>query len=241
MALTGNLKDFNITNLIQFNCIEKNTVQILINWKGYDASIFIQNGEIINARFRDLKGEPAIYKILRFEEGDFSITKPKSIPERIIFDSWKSLILEGARVMDESLREKESIVKNIALDLTKHPSIQKLLITTLNGECIQNNGFDSPEKYGAFAVEFLNRAGFLSSSLTFGDVIYANYYSGESVFYFFRCDNYFIVVVMNRESDISSFFKLINVLKTKLKNADNRTDKEEDNVISENIVQTCRA
>jgi hypothetical protein len=240
MAITGNLKDFNITNLIQFNCIEKNTVQILINWKGYDASIFIKTGEIIHAKFRDIKGEPAIYKILRFDEGEFSITKPKAAPERTIFDSWKSLLLEGARVMDESLREKDTIVRSIALDLTKHSSIEKLLIITGTGECIQNNGFESPERYGAFASMFLEKSRLLSSALTFGDVIYASYMAGEFGLHFFQCDNYLIVVQMSRESNINSLFELINVLKSKLAIAEHETGKDKDDIVSEIRLQTCR-
>jgi Domain of unknown function (DUF4388) len=210
MAITGNLRDFSIANLIQFNCIEKNTVQIHIGWKGYEAILFIQNGDIIHAKFRDLNGEPALYKILRFEEGDFSITKPK------IYNSWKSVLLEGMRVMDESQKEKDSIVKSIALDLSRHPAIKKLLIITKSGECIQNSGFDSTERYGAFALAFLEKSKHLSMLFSIGDVTYTNYSAGENNFYFFECDNLFIIAQMSRESDIEPLFMLIKDLKGKL-------------------------
>ena len=220
MALSGNLKDFDITNIIQFNCIENNTAQIVINWKGHDASIFILEGDIIHARFKDLKGEAALYKILRLDEGDFSITKPMIIPDRTIHDSWKSLVLEGARVMDESEKEKDTIIRSIALDLSRHSTIEKLLIITKSGECIQNAGFDSPERYSAAAAAFHKKSDQIAGALALGDVIYTSYFTLENNVFFFECDNFFIVAQIHRETDIAPLFQLVDDLKTKLKVAE---------------------
>jgi hypothetical protein len=232
MALNGNLKDFNIANLIQFNCIEKNTVQIIINWKGYEAVLFIQNGDIFHAKFRNLNGEAALYKILRLDEGEFSITKPRTIPQRTIHDSWKSLLLEGMRVMDESLKEKDTIVQSIALNLSRHPAINRLLIITGQGECIQNSGFDSIEQYGVFASVFLERAKYFSSSLSLGDVTYASYSVCDNNLYFFKCENLYIIAQMNRESNGEPLFALAKELKEKLSSADLTTESN-DEIVTE--------
>ena len=220
MALSGNLKDFNITNLIQLNCIENNTAQIVINWKGHDASIFILEGDIIHARFKNLKSEAALYKILQLDEGDFSITKPMIVPDRTIHNSWKSLLLEGARVMDESEKEKDTIIRSIALDLSRHPAIEKLLIITKSGECIQNVGFDSPEIYATAAAAFHKKSDQLAGTLALGDVIYTSYSTHENNVFFFECDNFFIVAQVHRETNIGPLFQFVDDLKTKLKVAE---------------------
>lgn len=220
MTLSGNLKDFNITNLIQLNCIENNTAQIVINWKGHEASIFILDGNIIHARFKELKGEPALYRILRLEEGEFSITKPKMTPDRTIHDSWKGLLLEGARVQDESEKEKDTIVRSLALDLSRHPKIKKLLIITKGGDCMQNSGFDSPERYVAVAAAFHKKANQLAVSLAIGDIAYTSCSMNEDNVFFFECDNFFVVVEISREANVRGLLELVSELKEKLQVAE---------------------
>jgi hypothetical protein len=220
MSLTGTFKDLSITNLVQLNCMEKKTAQIVINWKGHEGALFLLEGDIIHAKFMDLKGEQALYKILRLEDGRFSISEPKTIPERNIYDSWKGLLLEGMRVMDESEKEKDTIVRTIALDLTKHPSIEKLLITTKSREVIQNNGYDSPERTANLAAVLVGKAVQLSTPLSLGDVIYASYATGQNNTFFFECDSFHIVAEVNRETEISSLFKLVEELKGKLRVAE---------------------
>jgi hypothetical protein len=220
MTLSGNLKDFNITNLIQLNCIENNTAQIVINWKGHEASIFILDGNIIHAKFRELKGEPALYRILRLEEGEFSITRPKAMPHRTIHDSWNGLLLEGARVQDESEREKDTIVRSLAMDLGRHPQIKKLLIITRGGDCVQNSGFDSPERYVAVASAFHKKSNQLAVSLAIGDIAYTSFSIDKDNVFFFECDNFFIVVEMGREANIRRLIELVSELKEKLQVAE---------------------
>ena len=220
MGLSGNLKEFNITNLIQLNCIEQNTAQIVINWKGHEASIFIFEGEIIHAKFKEFKGEEAFYKIIRLDEGDFSITKPTIVPDRTIYDSWKSLLLEGARVHDESERDKDTLVRSLALDLEKHPTISRLLIVTRSGECIQNSGFDRPDRYVPLALELHRKSGQFTGRLAIGDVVYTGYSTDSERMFFFNCDSYFIVIEIGREADVAPLFELVSELKEKLQVAE---------------------
>jgi hypothetical protein len=124
------------------------------------------------------------------------------------------------RVLDESEKEKDTIVRTIALDLTKHSSIEKLLITTKSGEVIQNNGFDSPERPAGLAAVLLGKAVQISTPLSLGDVIYASYATGRNNTFFFECDNFYIVAEVNRETEISSLFKLVEELKGKLRVAE---------------------
>lgn len=223
MSVSGNLKDINITNIIQLNCIENNTVQVMINWRGHDASVFIVEGNIFHARFKDLKGEKALYKILRLDEGEFNITRPVVIPDRTIHDSWSGLLLEGARVMDESEREKDTIVRTIALDLSQHPTIRKLAILTKSGECIQNNGFDSPDRYGSFSTAFLKKSKQLAGAFALGEVVYSSYAAGEDNLFFFGCGDYHVIVQMHRESDMAPLVRLVGELREKLEVAEVET------------------
>ena len=109
MALVGDLKDLNIAAIIQLNCVEKNTAELMVSGRRSAARIYFGKGEIVHASYAGEKGEEALYKILSLSEGEFRVTPITELPERTIFTSWESLLLEGMRVIDET--ETSSIYK----------------------------------------------------------------------------------------------------------------------------------
>ena len=102
MALIGNLKELNLVNLIQLNCIEKKTAKLTFNYRGKIGVIYFDNGEIPHAQFDNISGPEAIYRAIHLPEGEFKIEEGIRTNIRTNDVKWSELILEGMRIYDES-------------------------------------------------------------------------------------------------------------------------------------------
>ncbi|MBP7864644.1 MAG: DUF4388 domain-containing protein [Acidobacteria bacterium] len=102
MALIGNLKELNLVNLIQLNCIEKKTAKLTFNYRGKIGVIYFDNGEIPHAQFDNISGPDAIYRAIHLPEGEFKIEEGIRTNIRTNDIKWSELILEGMRIYDES-------------------------------------------------------------------------------------------------------------------------------------------
>jgi predicted regulator of Ras-like GTPase activity (Roadblock/LC7/MglB family) len=101
MGIKGNLKDMSVADLIQTNCQERKTARLGLHNGKKAAYLFFAEGNIVHASMEDMEGEEAVYRILEWKDGLFEV-EPGSKPNRItVADSWTSILLEGARRMDE--------------------------------------------------------------------------------------------------------------------------------------------
>ncbi len=228
MGLIGDLKDLNIANIIQLKCNDKETSQLTINSKGREAVVFFDRGEIVYAKFGDFKGEQALYKILRISEGDFKITEDVYVPERNVFGSWKSLLLEGMKVMDETEKEKEEIIQSLRTELKKEEKIKALLIVTKRGEIIVSENFDDPELYSAMAAFLCRKGNDITNKLNFGPVNFAGYSTPQNQFFFLECNSFRITIATERRLNIDPIYSIINTVKEKLKSSEKKSTEDQD-------------
>ncbi|MFY9225050.1 MAG: DUF4388 domain-containing protein [Blastocatellia bacterium] len=101
MALVGDLKDLALVDIIQINCIGRNTARLTVHYPIGDGVFYFQDGDIVDARFGELTGIDAVYQALRFSEGSFRIDTGISAPIRTIYDPWANILMEGMRIIDE--------------------------------------------------------------------------------------------------------------------------------------------
>lgn len=99
--MQGTLADMAITDLIQHNCMEQKTARLILKHNNQTATVFFQNGNMTHAICGGLKGEEAVYQIIRWEEGDFVLDVGITSPEITITENWSGILLEGARLLDE--------------------------------------------------------------------------------------------------------------------------------------------
>jgi hypothetical protein len=103
MALIGNLTELPFVDLVQTCCLSHSTTHISLNFGKNKGSVFLLNGEIIDAAIEDLRGEEAFYKILQEDGGSFlTQSNPSFVPARTINRSWQHLLLDGMRLLDET-------------------------------------------------------------------------------------------------------------------------------------------
>jgi predicted regulator of Ras-like GTPase activity (Roadblock/LC7/MglB family) len=100
--MKGDLRDMGIADLIQHNCQDRKTAQVSIAHSGRQAVLFFQDGDVVHAGLEDKAGEEVIYEILKWEDGTFEMENNVAPPARTIQKNWSSLLLEGARRLDEN-------------------------------------------------------------------------------------------------------------------------------------------
>jgi predicted regulator of Ras-like GTPase activity (Roadblock/LC7/MglB family) len=101
MGMTGNLNGLAAADLIQLNCVDQKVARLQIQHADQQAEIFFSGGQIVHAVFGDQRGEDVVYQVLGWDEGDFRLENDIKPPETTISRSWSSLLLEGARRLDE--------------------------------------------------------------------------------------------------------------------------------------------
>jgi predicted regulator of Ras-like GTPase activity (Roadblock/LC7/MglB family) len=112
MALQGNLGDMAVADLIQHNCQDPKTARLTIAHNHREAVIFFKEGAVQHAISGDLTGEEAVYQLLNWTEGDFTLEIGPEPPTVSINRSWSGLLLEGARRLDEA--ENSSITNPVS-------------------------------------------------------------------------------------------------------------------------------
>ena len=112
VGVSGSLSEMGLPDIIQILGAGRKTGKIILKNNDLGAELFMEDGRIVNAIINDLKGEEAFYKILFWNEGNFTIDPTVKITERLINVSNDSLMLEGYRRMDEEIAAKGGEVPN---------------------------------------------------------------------------------------------------------------------------------
>jgi DNA-binding response OmpR family regulator len=104
-GVSGSLTEMNSTDFIQSLAAGEKDVEIHLEHRGQKGEIYMQQGQIIHAHMEDLSGEEAFYTLMTWEEGAFQILPCSNSPTRTIHAPTMSLLIEGARLVDEARGE----------------------------------------------------------------------------------------------------------------------------------------
>ncbi len=105
MALSGNLSETSFTDLIQFYSISRQTAALtVVSPAGpeHDVVVFMENGEIIDARFGEMGGIDAVRRAMRLREGEFHVDLNVTAEKRTIWESPSKLLLDEMVSDDEA-------------------------------------------------------------------------------------------------------------------------------------------
>ncbi len=102
MPLVGDLTDLALVDIIQINCVGRNTARLTVHYPIGDGVFYFADGEVVDARLGNLVGVEAVYKALEYDQGAFRIDTGIPAPTRTIFEPWANLIMEGLRLLDEA-------------------------------------------------------------------------------------------------------------------------------------------
>jgi hypothetical protein len=103
MALTGELSDLSLAELIEFFCNQRKTGCIEVKYTTGSAAFFLQAGAVIHAEVGTLRGIEAVYFALTQTNASFTFNSAIEAPVHTINQPWTSVVLEGLRRMDEGI------------------------------------------------------------------------------------------------------------------------------------------
>jgi DNA-binding response OmpR family regulator len=106
-VLRGSLAQMNVMDLLQSLDMGRKTCTLTLRNEDDKCKMFFADGQINHAIYGDLKGDPAVYKVLTWTGGTFEIDFSGSSSEQTVTQSTQGLLLEGLRLLDESGRDAE--------------------------------------------------------------------------------------------------------------------------------------
>lgn len=107
MAVTGDLKDLSLTDLIQLNCQAAITGRLRVEHGSEVAQVFFAGGTVVHTALGEREGKEAFYEILGWESGTFELEQGPASPTRTITTPWSDMLLEGLHRLDESRLQEQ--------------------------------------------------------------------------------------------------------------------------------------
>ena len=98
----GMLRRVGLQDVIQMECLGRNSSILEVNDQTVSGRIYIQDGHLLHADAGRLTGEAAFQKLLSLPGGAFQLQPFAAPPARTLDGPWEFLLLEAARVHDES-------------------------------------------------------------------------------------------------------------------------------------------
>ena len=98
----GMLRRVGLQDVIQMECLGRNSSVLEIHNESARGRIYVEDGSIIHATDGELKGEPALQRLLALSGGSFELVPFEQPPERTIEGQWEFLLMEAARMRDEN-------------------------------------------------------------------------------------------------------------------------------------------
>ena len=125
MALTGELSDLSLAELIEFFCNQRKTGRIEVMYPSGPASFYLQSGGVVHAEVGILRGIEAVYFALTQANASFTFNSAVDAPAQTINQPWTSVVLEGLRRMDEGIAPPSAFPARVAEPIVPEPVIEQ--------------------------------------------------------------------------------------------------------------------
>jgi hypothetical protein len=110
MALTGQLSDLSLTELIEFFCNQRKTGRLKVAYRPAPGFFYFQSGDLVDAKIGVLNGVDAVYYSLTLHNASFKFSPSFATTRRTIHQPWTQVALEGLRRLDEGIKPEEAFV-----------------------------------------------------------------------------------------------------------------------------------
>jgi len=104
-AITGKLSEMSLLDWMTSLEQGRKTCALVLRDGGEECTIFFNEGQASHAVYGELKGDEAVFKVLRWTEGDWELDFSKTAAEHTTTMSTQGLMMEGLRLLDEANRD----------------------------------------------------------------------------------------------------------------------------------------
>ena len=168
----GMLRQVGLNNVIQMECLGRNSSILEIQNRQLKGRIFIEDGSIIHAVVGEEQGEKAFQQLLSISGGEFKLQPFEKPPVRTIEGSWEFLLMEAARVRDEMASQAAAPdgagTGDAEAETEPDVTVTETLISSLQGETIYAWQCEDVSARIALMQAISQQAGLLSRSLPLG-------------------------------------------------------------------------
>ena len=102
-GVSGSLREMSLPDMVQVLFHGRKGGALRIRAQQGSGEIHFVDGNVVNALWGDLKGEPAFFAMLQLADGEFALDPAYKPTGRVIHQSSEALLLEGMRRMDEGV------------------------------------------------------------------------------------------------------------------------------------------
>ncbi|HUE52166.1 MAG TPA: DUF4388 domain-containing protein [Terriglobales bacterium] len=103
-VLRGSLSQMNVIDLVQSLEMGRKSCALTLTNKDEKCEMYVSEGQVTHAVYGSLVGDAAVFKVLRWTEGNFQIDFEGKTSEQTTQLNTQGLLMEGLRLLDESAK-----------------------------------------------------------------------------------------------------------------------------------------
>lgn len=104
-VLRGNLSQMNVIDLVQSLEMGRKSCLLTLTNEQDRCEMYFSEGQVTHASYGSLSGDEAVFKVLRWEGGNFQIDFEGKTTQQSTTLNTQGLLMEGLRLLDESRRD----------------------------------------------------------------------------------------------------------------------------------------
>jgi len=115
-VLRGNLAQMNVIDLVQSLEMGRKSCQLTMTKGDEKCELFFNGGQVSHAAYGTITGDEAVFKVLRWTEGNFQINFEGKTTQQTTTLNTQGLLMEGLRLLDEAQRDAAAEGEDVLLD-----------------------------------------------------------------------------------------------------------------------------
>jgi len=104
-VLRGSLLQMNVIDLVQSLEMGRKSCSLTLTNKDDKCELYFKEGQVSHATYGSLMGDPAVFKVLRWTDGNFEVNFEGKTTQQTTQLNTQGLLMEGLRQLDEAQRD----------------------------------------------------------------------------------------------------------------------------------------
>jgi CheY-like chemotaxis protein len=104
-VLRGSLLQMNVIDLVQSLEMGRKSCSLALTNRDDKCELFFKEGQVTHATYGSLVGDPAVFKVLRWTDGNFEVNFEGKTTQQTTQLNTQGLLMEGLRQLDEAQRD----------------------------------------------------------------------------------------------------------------------------------------
>jgi CheY-like chemotaxis protein len=104
-VLRGSLLQMNVIDLVQSLEMGRKSCSLILTLKDDKCELYFREGQVTHATYGSLIGDPAVFKVLRWTDGNFQVNFEGKSTQQTTNLNTQGLLMEGLRQLDEAQRD----------------------------------------------------------------------------------------------------------------------------------------